>query len=208
MDALSHYHLSQEYAAKAGQIMERYEHDAHLREGVALAQLAQVHATLALAWVTALRGIHPDGEMPLVDANAWFEAVSQDAPIPPEADDEGKTWVSAGAVVVHTDCAGLDTANPDAVRVGSVSPTDAAELGEWLRALPLRTILRSHSWAPCQRGTGEEHIHRAPVREFPALFVYGDPFEITEGSERLDQLAKYHAPFTVLALGDSTQDGA
>jgi hypothetical protein len=88
-----------------------------------------------------------------------------------------------------------------AVRVGSVSPTGHAELGLWLRALPVKTILTDRDGTACQIDTGEEHIHRAPNREFPALFVAGDPFEITDGHEQIEALAKWSGPFTVVALG-------
>jgi hypothetical protein len=96
----------------------------------------------------------------------------------------------------------------DAVGVGSLSPTEAAELGAWLRGLPLRTILSDRTWNPCQRETGVEHRHRAPNREFPALFIHGAPFDITEGHPQVDELARY-APFKILALGgDGVEDGA
>lgn len=88
------------------------------------------------------------------------------------------------------------------VRVASTSPTEPAELGAWLRALPQRTILSDRNGNPCQRSTGVEHVHRSPNRDFPALFVFGDPFELTEGDEAIGQLAKFYASFTVLALGD------
>lgn len=84
------------------------------------------------------------------------------------------------------------------------SPTDPAELGAWLRALPFGTILRSDSgnaWqvhAGIESGAGDE-------REFPALIspLAPEVFEISEGHAGLDTLA-YLAPFTVLALGEAS----
>jgi hypothetical protein len=90
--------------------------------------------------------------------------------------------------------------------VGSVSPTGPAELGTWLRALPLFTTLKASlgpsSW---QLGEGLESGMGEP-REFPALIATlgeGAPVELTEGHPDLDALAEF-APFTVLALGEET----
>lgn len=88
------------------------------------------------------------------------------------------------------------------------SPTDPAGLGKWLRKLPHNTILRSeggNAWqlhVGVEPGAGED-------RQFPAvLATLGDfPFEITEGHPDLEPLAEV-APFTVLALGESTDADA
>lgn len=83
------------------------------------------------------------------------------------------------------------------------SPTDPAELGAWLRALPENTILLGHiggsAWqlgAGVEPGVGDD-------REFPALIAAlgSDPFEITDGHSHLAVLTEF-APFTVLHLGD------
>ncbi|HEV2346425.1 MAG TPA: hypothetical protein VGS97_20165 [Actinocrinis sp.] len=98
----------------------------------------------------------------------------------------------------------------DAV-VGEQSPTEPAELGVWLRALPHRTILTDRDGNACQIDTGEEHIHRAPNRHFRALCLGGHPYEITEGHEEIEALAKWSGPFTVLkrgALAESAGDAA
>lgn len=145
-----------------------------------------IHAMLALAAVTALRGTHSEGELPFADANAWFEAASQNAPMPPEPVDEQD-----------------DEPEDDTIRVGSVSPTEPGELAEWLLSLPHRTILSGADGYPYQRGTGYETRHRQPDREFPALIgLGGSPIELTCGYliPALD-LTKNALPFTVLALG-------
>lgn len=95
--------------------------------------------------------------------------------------------------------------------VSEVSPTESAELGVWLRALPHRTILTDRDGNACQIDTGEEHIHRAPNRHFRALCLGGHPYEISEGHEEIEALAKWSGPFTVLkrgALAESSGDAA
>lgn len=82
-----------------------------------------------------------------------------------------------------------------------VSPTEPEPLGHWLRALAPRTILADHKGNACQIDTGEQHIHRTPNREFPALVVAAHPYEITEGHDDIDVLARWNAPFTVLKRG-------
>lgn len=81
------------------------------------------------------------------------------------------------------------------------SPTEPVMLGHWLRALPHRTILEDRDGNACQIDTGEEHIHRAPNREFRALCLGGHPYEISEGHEEIEALAKWSGPFTVLKRG-------
>jgi len=87
-------------------------------------------------------------------------------------------------------------------RAPEPSPTDPGELGEWLRALPHRTILRDRNGDTWQHGVGVEHGHLAPNREFPALLCIDcDVYEITDGHINVEDLSRY-APFTVLALGE------
>lgn len=93
MDALSHYHLGQEYAARGGRLLEEMARSQPddmmftIAEACAHAQLAQAHAKLALTGVTALRGMHYSGELPPEECSAWFESVAQAAPIAPETDE-------------------------------------------------------------------------------------------------------------------------
>jgi hypothetical protein len=55
-------------------------------QGPLLLQTAQVHATLALAAVTALND--SEGGKPTADHRRWVEIASVEAPMPPETDDE------------------------------------------------------------------------------------------------------------------------
>lgn len=91
------------------------------------------------------------------------------------------------------------------------SPAEPVMLGHWLRALPHRTILEDRDGNACQIDTGEEHIHRSPNRHFRALCLGGHPYEISEGHEEIEALAKWSGPFTVLkrgALAESSGDAA
>lgn len=196
MDALSHYRRGAQILADKDVLAAYYP------GGLAtVAALANAHALLSLAGVTALRGTHPVGTLPAADADAWFDAASREEPIPSETDDEpGPHWCCARGPA----CIECSTG----IAVGSVSPTDPAELGPWLLALPHRSILAGADGYPYQRDTGSETIHRAPDREFPALVSLGGrPMELTEGTNDVLGLAESCAPFTVLALGPS-QTGA
>lgn len=115
-------------------------------------------------------------------------------------------WACHGIITGIARYDAAKAAEPVRVRVGSASPIEPAELGPWLRQLPLRTILTERNGLPCQIATGTEWGNRSLIREFSALFVFGDPFELADGHEAIDQLAKFYAPFTVLALG-TVQDG-
>lgn len=138
-----------------------------------------------------------EGETELTEETAWAVASAINLVGAKLLDEAGTPMLSAR--VLHL--GDPQDQRSEGVRAGSVSPTDPAALGEWLRALPHRTILRDRSGDPCLRETGMEHGLRS-VRHFPALFILGDPFEISADRENnVDDLARY-APFTVLALGD------
>lgn len=190
MDALSHYHLGHEYAAKAGQILERWGGEVDLVEAAAFAALAQAHAALADAGINALRGCHMAAILTAPDANAWFEAASCAAPIPPEADDEDE---------------------PDAhvMREGDLSPTgdmDARELASWLRRVPLGSSLTDIDGDRWYRITTP--TDRDPHGKHPAI-ARAEGGCVDDIDDHDDMMhAKRFAPFTVLALGDGTQDGA
>lgn len=181
MDALSHYREAEHLLRIAADLTPNTL-DRALREF----ERAQVHATLALAGVTALKGGRTD--LDFVDFHDWHRTASVTAPIPPETDDEPE--------------------DDDTVRVGDRSLGSDAHpdaLAAWLRALPLRTILRDVDGNPYMTGTGSETIHRSPDREFPALIdLGGNPRELTHGHDDVVRLSKLCAPFTVLALGDET----
>lgn len=82
MDSVSHYREAEQLLRR----LDRLGPHAAAEDGPLMLQTAAVHATLALAAVTALsQGF--DGP-PLEDYNAWFKAASLAAPIPPETDDE------------------------------------------------------------------------------------------------------------------------
>lgn len=86
---------------------------------------------------------------------------------------------------------------------GDVSPTEAASLGAWLRALPDGTVLlggpHTRAW---QARTGYSHADDAD-RWFPSLQMAGgdEPFDIADCDD-LAALAEW-APFTVLWRPDS-----
>lgn len=123
MDSISHYRLGQEYAAKAGQFLENYDpndpqRDITLLAASAFAQAGQLHATLALAAITALsQGF---AGPPLRDYDAWFQAASVMALIPPETDDEevSRTYTLDEAMA-HP--GGIDTLTGGAIRHGGFS---------------------------------------------------------------------------------------
>lgn len=117
-----------------------------------------------------------------------------------------RSWERVDAALAALAASRSEPDVTDVVGVGSVSPTDPAALGEWLRGLPHRTILSDRFGDPCLRELGTE-LEFQTTRAFPALFILGDAFEISEDrANNVDDLARY-APFTVLALGKTAQDG-
>lgn len=115
-----------------------------------------------------------------------------------------ETPFSAGFPIAF---APVPLADPDVVRVGSVSPTDPAELGEWLRGLPERSALRDRAgdvWMRGHVGGFADGIWDSPALLFPGTTVAR---RLAEGHIDIGGLTN-HAPFTVLALGDGTQGGA
>lgn len=126
-------------------------------------------------------------------------------------DIEVERWLAAVRsvtvdVCVHCDGEGyLHSATPKdgtpaTPCVGAISPTDPAELGAWLRSLPLSAILRDarrHAW---ERNTGVQAA-RGTQRKFPTLIyaMSGGEFELTDGHYELAHLTQY-APFTLLSL--------
>lgn len=145
-----------------------------------------------------------EGETELTEETAWAIATAINLLGAKMLDEDGDPFLSAA--VLHWD-EPMDHRS-GGVRVGSVSPTEPADLGAWLRALPLRTILTDRDGNACQIDTGDEHIYRAPNRHFPALVIAGHPYEITEGHDEIDALAKWSGPFTVLKRGSASEDGS
>jgi hypothetical protein len=147
-----------------------------------LLQEAQVHATLALAAITGLsQGF--DG-MPLRDYDAWFQAASVEAPIPPETDD-------------------------DAIRVASLSPTgdmNSIALAAWLERVPLGSSLTDIDGDRWYR-VAVPTAGPPPVEIYPAI-TRAESDTAYNIADRDDMaLAFRFAPFTVLALGEGVQNG-
>lgn len=80
MDSTSHYRE----AERLLRVVRNFSPTVAAEDGPLLLQAAQVHATLALAAVTALSST----TLSPPDHEAWFFAAAADAPIAPETDDD------------------------------------------------------------------------------------------------------------------------
>lgn len=146
-------------------------------QALLLLQEAQVHATLALAAVTAMsQGF--DGP-PLRDYDAWFKAASVEAPIPAEADDPDEGPITEGSMSPgpHDD-PGLFAGWMRAVPPGSTLTDNDGD--GWYRLVSLDTSANRRRQTIVGAGGGDVH-------------------EIGDHDDMVD--VQESAPFTVLTLG-------
>ena len=81
MDSISHYREAEQLLRR----LDRLGPHAAAADGPLMLQMAAVHATLALAAVTALSSSQ---QLSPPEYEAWFHAASVEAPIPSEIGDE------------------------------------------------------------------------------------------------------------------------